>query len=108
MFIAGSNKTKFESYGEKLADDYAGDQAWRHPKTVEDALAVMQAYLDNHQKDVKTGANFNQVDLSKIQCFKCEKMELLQGCQSRRSKTQVANLSSTKMLRSNMNSDLSK
>ena len=43
-------------------------------RQLEDALAVMQAYLDNHQKDVKTGANFNQVDLSKIKCFKCKKM----------------------------------
>ena len=75
VFVAGSNETKFESNREKLADDYAaGDQVWRCPKTVEDALAVMQAYLDNHQKDVKTGANFNQVDLSKINCFECEKM----------------------------------
>ena len=75
VFIAGSNKTKFESYREKsLADDYAGDQVSRCPKTAEDALAVMQAHLDNHQKDVKSGANFNQVDLSKMKCFKCEKM----------------------------------
>ena len=34
----------------------------------------MQACLNNHQKDVKTGANFNQVDLSKIKCFECKKM----------------------------------
>ena len=79
MFIAGSNKTKFESYWEKLADDYAGDQASRCPKTVEDALAVMQAYLDNHKRDIKMGAAFNQVDLNKIKCFKCEKMDTSSG-----------------------------
>mmetsp|Transcript_22958 Transcript_22958/g.34822 ORF Transcript_22958/g.34822 Transcript_22958/m.34822 type:complete len:305 (-) Transcript_22958:80-994(-) len=74
MFIAGSNKTKFENYREKLADDYAGDQVSRYPKTVEDAVAVMQAYLDNHQKDVNKGANFNQINMNKIKCFKCKKM----------------------------------
>ena len=48
MFIAGSNKTKFVGYKERLADDYAADKVSKYPKTVEDAVTVMQAYLDNH------------------------------------------------------------
>ena len=36
VFIAGSNKTKFEGYRKKIADDHADDQASKHPKTVEE------------------------------------------------------------------------
>ena len=74
MFITGSNKSKFEGYKKKLADDYAGDQVSRYPETVEAAVTVMQAYLDNHGSEVSKGANFAQVDLSKVKCFKCKKM----------------------------------
>ena len=72
MFIAGSNKSKFEGYRKKLADDYASDQVSRYPATVEDAVAVMQAYLDNHDSGNRKGTNFYQADVSKIKCFYCK------------------------------------
>ena len=73
MFIAGSNKSKFEGYRRKLADDYASDQVSRYPATVEDAVAVMQAYLDNHDGNRK-GTNFYQADMSKTKCFYCKEL----------------------------------
>ena len=68
VFIAGSNESKFEGYRKKLADDCAGDQVSRHPETVEDAVAVMHANLDNHNDDVRKGANFAQTmaELSRV------------------------------------------
>lgn len=76
FWFAESNKTKFESNQEKLMDDHKGDQTSRHPKTVEDDLEVMQACSDDHQKDAKKGSDLNQVDLlSKINCFKCKKIQ---------------------------------
>ena len=74
MFIAGSNKSKFEGYKKKLADDHADDKVSKHPETVELAVAVMQACLENHDDVSRKGANFAQVDLSRIKCCKCKKM----------------------------------
>ena len=73
VFVAGSNRTKFEDHRKKLADDHADDQVSKHPKMVEEAVAVMQACLDDHTIKIR-GANFHQADLSKIECFKCKKM----------------------------------
>ena len=73
VFIAGSNESKFEGCRRKLADDHASDQASRYPATVEDAVAVMQACLDDHDGNRK-GTNFYQADVSELECFHCEEL----------------------------------
>ena len=74
VFIAGSNKSKFAVYRKKLADDYADDQVSSYPETVETAVAVMQACMDNHSGEVRKGVNFAQAGMSKVKCFKCKKL----------------------------------
>ena len=74
VFIAGSNKSKFAGYRKKLADDYADDQVSSYPETVETAVGVMQAHLDNHSGEVSKGINFAQAGMSKVKCFKCKKL----------------------------------
>ena len=74
MFIAGSNKSKFEGCKKKLADDHADDKVTKCPATVELAVAVMQACSENHDNANCKGTNFAQVDLSRIKCCKCKKM----------------------------------
>lgn len=41
MFIAGSDKSKFEDCVKKLADDHAGGRVSRCPKTVEKAVDLL-------------------------------------------------------------------
>ena len=80
VFIAGPNKSKFEGHRRKLADDHASDQASRYPATVEDAVAVMQACLDNHDGNRK-GTNFYQADVSEIECFCCKELgHIIKDC----------------------------
>ena len=74
MFIAGFNKSKFAGHRKKFMDDCADDQVSSYPETVETAVAVMQAYLDNHSGEVSKGANFAQAGMSKVKCFKCKKL----------------------------------
>jgi len=73
MFITGSNKM-FDGYKKKLADDYADRKVSNYPDSLETALPIMQAYLNNHGGAVKKGNNFAQLDISKIKCFRCKKL----------------------------------
>merc|ERR1712226_913639 len=64
MFITGSNKM-FDGYKKKLADDYADRKVSNYPDSLETALPIMQAYLNNHGGAVKKGNNFAQWDIIK-------------------------------------------
>ena len=70
-------------------------------------MAVMQAYLDDHESGGREGVKFAQADMSKIKCFYCKELgHMRRDCPKKQKLDETMNSKYTKVV--NVSKELAK
>lgn len=76
LYLKGANRKRFSKYLKEFADDYARDKSSEniYPKTIEEALALMQDYEKRHRSAPKDRSDGEELNMSFAQvcCWYCK------------------------------------